>query len=296
MVTVAIAGSGAIASNIIPPILAGKKHQLVILSRSPRPDLEKQGAIVRVVDYNSHESLTKALEGVHTVISCIWSYGPEIASSQLALLEAAKEAKTKRFIPSEWAIPAYDRVGFYKAKESVWEAVQKSGLEYTRFINGVWMNAWAPGAPRDEAEGRAGYSGPAFLLDIKGGKITIPGDGTAKLTVTHMKDIGKYVAAALDFEKWEPDSVIVGQKLSLNEFIDRVEKATGKTLNKTYISKEDINAVIATTSDPETTMIHEFLRLIIDGEFDFTPTINQKVPEVKPTSVEEFLAKHWVTV
>ncbi|KAM0262120.1 hypothetical protein ACHAQJ_001861 [Trichoderma viride] len=294
MVTVAVAGAGsAIASNIIKAILASKKHQLVILTRSPRPDLEKEGAIVRVVDYDSHEQLTKALEGVHTVLSCIWVYGPAVGSTQLALLEAAKEAKVKRFVPSEWATPSYDKVSFYKPKESVWEAVKKSGLEYTRFINGVWLNVWAAGAPRDQAVGRAGYGGPEFLVDINGGSILIPGDGSGKITVTDMRDIGKFVVAALDFEKWDEDSIIVGDKLSINEVVEKIEKVTGKTLNKTYISMEDIDAVIQENRDPATTMIHEFLKIIGEGGMDFKATINQKVPEIKTIKVDEFLAAHW---
>lgn len=297
MVTVAIAGgSSAIASNIIAAIFATKKHQLVILSRSPRPELEEQGAIVRIVDYNSHEQLTKALEGVHTVLSCIWSYGPDVGTSQLALLEAAKEAKVKRFVPSEWSIPAYDTVTFYKPKEAVWEAVQKSGLEYTRFINGLWMNVWAPGAPRDEVRARAGYMGPAFMVDINEGSITIPGDGSGTMSVTNMEDVGKYAAAALDFDKWDADSVIVNERFTVNELVEKIEKATGKTLNKTFISVEAIDAVIAGKPDPGVQMIHELYKIIAVGQYDFKPTINQKVPEVKATTVEEFLAKHWSSV
>ncbi|KAL5095472.1 hypothetical protein Trisim1_000247 [Trichoderma cf. simile WF8] len=294
MVTVAIAGGGsAIASNIINAILATKKHQLVILSRSPRPELEAQGAIVKVVDYDSHEQLTNALQGVHTVLSCIWAYGPAVGTLQIALLEAAKEAKVKRFVPSEWSIPAYDRVAYYKAKEPVWEAVKKSGLEYTRFINGLWMNVWAPGAPRDEEVARAGYKGPAFLLDINSGNITIPGDGNDIISVTDMRDVGKYAAAALDFEKWDEDSVIVGDKVTINELVEKIEKITGKKLDKSYVSLDAIDAVIAGNPDPGTLMIHEFFKIIALGEYDLTPNVNQRVPEVKPLKVDEFLATHW---
>lgn len=296
MVTVAVAGGGsAIASNIIPAILASKKHQLVVLSRSPQPDLEAQGAIVRVVDYDSHEQLTKALEGVHTVLSCIWSYGPAIATSQLALLEAAKEAKVKRFVPSEWAIPAYDKVSYYEVKESVWEAVKKSGLEYTRFINGLWLNIWAANAPREEDVGRSGFRGPPLIVDIKGGSASIPGDGSGKIAFTDMRDIGKYVTAALDFEKWDEDSFIVGEKLSVNEFVKKVERVTGKPLDKSYISLEDLDVLIKENKGSAMMMIYEFMKLIGDGDFDIPTTINQKVPEVKPITVDEFLARHWGT-
>ncbi|KAL7939269.1 NAD(P)-binding protein [Trichoderma chlorosporum] len=294
MVTVAVAGGGsAIAGNIIDAILATKKHQLVVLTRSPRPELEKQGAIVKVVDYESHEQLTKALQGVHTVLSCIWTYGPPVGTLQLALLEAAKDAKVKRFVPSEWSITAYDEVAYYKPKEAVWEAVKKSGLEYTRIIPGIWTNVWAPGAPRNEAIARAGYQGPPFLIDIINGEALIPGDGSAIVSGTDMRDVGKYTAAVLDFEKWDEDSVIVGDKFTFNELVAKIEKVTGKTLKKTFLSLETINAVIAGNPDPATLMIHEFAKIIAEGQYDLTPNLNQRVPEIVPIKIDEFLAEHW---
>ncbi|KAM0459977.1 hypothetical protein ACHAO4_002103 [Trichoderma viride] len=294
MVTVAVAGGNStIASNIINAILASKKHQLVVLSRSPQPDLETRGVVVRIVDYASHEQLTKALEGVHTVLSCIWTFDSVVLTSQLALLAAAKEAKVKRFAPSEWAVPEYDKVTYYESKKGVWEAVKKSGLEYTRFINGLWLNIWAAEAPKEGAVGRSGYLGPPLIVDIKAGTASIPGDGSSKMAFTDMRDIGKYVNAALDFEKWEEDSIIVGEKLSINEFIEKVERITGKSLKKTYFSIEDLDVLIAENKDPLMTMVNEFLKLIGEGGFDLTATINQKAPEVKPITLEEFLARHW---
>ncbi|KAK1245862.1 hypothetical protein MKX07_004931 [Trichoderma sp. CBMAI-0711] len=294
MVTVAIAGGGsALASNIIAAILATKKHTLVILTRSPRPDLEAQGAIVKPVDYASHAQLVQALQGVDTVYSCIWAYGPAIQTAQLALLDAAKEAQVRRFVPSEWSVPAYDAVAYYKPKKAVWEAVKKSGLEHTRFITGIWMNVWGVGAPHDEKGARAGYAGPAFLADIKAGSITIPGDGTGKISTTHMVDVGRYAAAALDFDKWEPDSVVVGDEFTVNELADKIEGVTGKTLTRDYISLEAINAVLAGGPDPGTQMIHEFFKSIAEGGHKLTPNVNQRVPEIEPIKVEEFLKKHW---
>ncbi|PTB65833.1 NAD(P)-binding protein [Trichoderma citrinoviride] len=294
MVTVAIAGGGSsIASNIIAAILATKKHKLVILTRSPRPGLEAQGAVVKPVDYASHAQLVDALQGVDTVYSCIWTHGPDIQATQLALLDAAKEAKVRRFVPSEWSVPAYDAVAFYKPKEAVWEAVKKSGLEYTRFICGIWMNVWGPGATHDEVGARAGYAGPPFLADIKGGSIAVPGDGTGKISTTHMVDVGKYAAAALDFDKWEPDSVVVGDELTVNELADKIEQATGKPLTRNVISLEAIKAVLAGETDPATQMIHEFFKIIVEGGYGLTPNVNQRVPEVVPIKVDEFLKKHW---
>lgn len=57
------------------------------------------------MSYSDHSALVKALDGVHTVISCIFAFDQsEVEKVQIALLEAAKEAGCKRFAPSEFAL------------------------------------------------------------------------------------------------------------------------------------------------------------------------------------------------
>ncbi|KAN0077418.1 NAD(P)-binding protein [Elaphomyces granulatus] len=275
MVTVAVAGgTTGIGSNIVRAILATQKHQLLVLSRSERPDLSKQGVSVRVVDYTSHEHLTKCLEGVHTVISCIWSFGPDLGTSQLALLKAAQSAGAKRFVPSDWATDRYDAIAAYALKATVWDAVQASGLEYTRFVNGIWMNLWGLGAPRSETEALAGYSGPPFLIDLKARTALIPNDGSQNVVFTNMRDIGNFVAASLDRPHWEPESRIVGNKLSYGA---------------------QIESVLMGNPDPEQLFFHQFMKLIVDGGLDFEGTLNAQLPSVKTTTAEEYiyLTQYW---
>src|SRR6187402_1549645 len=103
MVIVAVAGgTTGIGSNIVPEILATKKHELIVLSRSPKPELTSTGVKVRVINYDIPAELSSVLQGVHTLISCIWSYGSDFVPSQLSLLEAAKQAGVSRFVSSDW--------------------------------------------------------------------------------------------------------------------------------------------------------------------------------------------------
>jgi uncharacterized protein YbjT (DUF2867 family) len=294
MVTVAVAGgTTGIGSNVVRAILATKKHQLVVLSRSETPDLSKQGISVRVVDYTSHDNLTKALEGVHTVISCIWSFGPELGTSQLALLKAAQAAGAKRFVPSDWATDRYYAISGYGLKAPVWDAVKASGLEYTRFINGLWLNIWGLGSPRNETEALAGYTGPPFLIDLKARTALIPGDGSQKVVFTNMRDIGKFVAASLDLPHWQPDSRIVGDKLSYEEVVTLAERITGHSIEKTYYPEAQIESVLAGNPDPEQLFFHQFMKLIVDGAFDFEGTLNAQFPSIKTVTAEEYLTEYW---
>lgn len=294
MVTVAIAGgTTGIGSNVVREILATKKHRVVVLSRSERPALEEKGVSVSLVDYSSAQSLETALQGVHTVISCIWSYGPDFGTSQLALLKAAEDAGVKRFVPSDWGTDHYGSVNAYAAKTTVWNAVKASGLEYTRFINGIWMNLWGLGTPRNEAEALSGYAGPPFLIDMKKRTALIPGDGSQKVVFTSMRDVGKFVAASLDLQHWDPDSRIVGDEKSYAEVVDLAESITGASFEKIYYPESQIKTVLAGNPDPEQLFFHQFMQLIVDGGLGFKANVNSKFPDIKPVSVEEYLTKYW---
>jgi uncharacterized protein YbjT (DUF2867 family) len=298
MVTVAVAGgTTGIGSNIVREIVATKKHQVVVLSRSEQPNLETEGVSVRVVDYTSPEGLKSALRGVHTVISCIWSFGLDFGPSQLALLRAAQDAGVKRFVPSDWATDKYDAVSAYAAKATVWNAVAESGLEYTRFINGIWMNLWGLGTPHDEAKALSGYSGPPFLIDLKKRTALIPGDGSQKVVFTNMRDVGKFVAASLDLKQWDHDSKIAGDRKSYGELVELAERITRVSFEKTYCPESQIKSVLAGNPDPEQLFFHQFMQLIVEGELDFiNPNVNSKFPEIKPTTAEEYLTKYWAEV
>lgn len=298
MVTVAISGAtSTIGSNLVDEILSSKKHHLVVVSRSEQLALTNRGAEVCIVDYEKADELSEALRGVHTVISCIWAFGPEMASSQLSLLGAAKTAGVKRFVPSDWAVDQYQAITAYNPKAVVWDAVQASGLEYTRFINGIWMNAWGVDAPRDQAEALSYYTGPYFLVDVKAGKATVLGDGTQKVVFTHTRDIARYVAASLDMERWEPDSRIAGDSLSYLEVVGLAEKATGRKLEISHVPVEQLESVLASGPDGITQFFHEFMLAITKGKLNFEDAkFRSGFPEIKPMTGEEFFSKHWGNV
>lgn len=293
MVTVAIAGAtGTTGKNLVNEILASKKHKLIVLARSVQPALVERGAIVRLIDYEDKQKLAQALEGVDTLISCIWLFG-DYVTPQLALLDAAKVAKVRRFVPSDWANPLYDRISAYKGKGVVWQAVEASGLEHTRFINGIFMNLWGLGASKNKAEALGGYDGPSFVVEFNTAKATIPGDGSDLLVFSRLQDIARFTVAALDLDKWEKDSVIVGDKLSYNDVILLAEEQMGKKFHVTYVSLERIEKTLANPPDPFSQFFAEFNHGIVKGELNVKETLNTKFPEIKPWTVEQYIASYW---
>ena len=227
MVKVAVAGgSGSIGRFIVDAIVASKKHDLIVLSRAPNPALEQLGVKVIPVSYDNPAELEVALRGVHTVISAIMDIdGAGWAAKQLALLAAAKKVGAKRFAPSEFSRRGVrdDALELYAYKVPVEEALKKSGLEYTLFECGVFMNYLANGTPG------VGYLKPLkFVPDIENCSAYLAGDGNTEVVLTRAEDVGAFVAASLDLPKWPEESNMEGDRLSYKDVIAIAEKIRGQ--------------------------------------------------------------------
>lgn len=149
---------------------------------------------------------------MHTVILAHWDNDPAVfIASSLAILDA------KRFVPSEFATRGLpdDVMEVYRAKAIVADAVRKSGLEYTIFECGFFLNYLGTGTPGQ------GYMGPFKpLIDVENCTASFVGDGNYHTVQTHGDDVGKFVAASLDLDKWPEVSRMAGDRKAVNEMID----------------------------------------------------------------------------
>lgn len=101
-----------------------------------------------------------------------------------------------------------------------------SNLEYTAFYSGFFLDYWGlPGVPSNK---------PPFtmVLDIANNEAVIPGSGNVPVTFTHTRDTAKFVAAILDLEKWDPETYVMGDKLTFNEALRLAEEVKGKPMNR----------------------------------------------------------------
>jgi len=269
---------------------------VIVLSRSNQPQLLDQGVDVRVMDYGSAKDVRESLKGVHTVISCIAAYGSNSTTAELVLLEAAKQAGAARFVPSEWNSDCHDVVDLYSGKDIVWKAVQSSGLEYTRFINGLWMNVWGPGCIRDQEEALGAYKGrPPFAIDLKAGTAIIPGDTSQKVVITRTQDVGRFVAAALDLPTWEPESRIVGDRITFTEVVELAKRICGRDIHTKVMSTENLEGLLQDNLSSGERFYYQLLFAISTGRMDFEPTLNALCPDIKPMSIKEYLKRHWTS-
>ena len=293
MVKVAIAGAtGALGSTILSAILDTRKHEVVVLSRNPNPALSAKGLQVRPVSYTDHSSLTAALQGIHTVLSLIAGIDRDaMRGSQLAIIAAAKEAGVKRFAPSEFAIRDYRDWDFYAGKIPVWEATKASGMECAQFTCGIFMNYLGTGTPKEGIDALGGLRPLNFVIDTKAGTADLPGDGNAKLTFTRLQDVGRFVAAALDLDKWEEEMGMVGSTMSYREVVSAIEKVTKRKMLVKENSEEMLKEIIK--EDAKTRFFNQVRLSIAQGKVEVQPKLNKLAPDIQPWTVEEFLEECW---
>jgi len=304
MPTLAIPGgtSASLGRSIVNAVLAKQKPNkwnLVILSRSTRTptwlralDPKADHHTIRAVDYSSVDSLTSALQGVHTVVSVTSAVDGTQAQTQINLLHATIRAGCKRFSPSQFGFgyKGWDEISSLQwMNQGVSEECNKhrNEIEISYFNQGSFMNylgmgiftAPEPTGSEQETIARirqgGGYmsgedsaleglqrGGPladqsgAFLVGLKSGIAELPvrSDGNwPRVTFTAMSDVGKFIAASLDLAKWEERMDMAGETLTMGELLRHAEEVTGKTFNVTTLKTADIERKMATLQQDDFT-------------------------------------------
>ena len=294
--TIVVAGgTGGIGRHVVDGIAATKKYIVKVFTRQgscSSSKLTTEGVEVIAVDYFDHESLVKELQGVHTVIVCLISMDNSSVHAQLNLLAACLAAKVKRFAPSDWAgVHEADSIIqlYQQIKVPVLEKVKTSCIEHTFFTTGIFMEYIA--SPQ-----QASASLPALTLgvDFNHCQANFIGTGDEPFCLTSAADVGRFVAAALELDKWEERLGIVGSRTTCNELVKLGEKVRGKkfVVNRTPVD-EAMSKRDPKPDDEFGAFLQEAYIGLCRGEFDYEATLNKKFPEISPTTVEAFVEKWW---
>ncbi|TFK34563.1 NAD-P-binding protein [Crucibulum laeve] len=300
-ISVVLAGvTNGLGYTIAKTLVANPRLSVTLFTRSDtNPQIEPfvaAGAVVKQVDYTSIDSLAIALQGIHTVISTV---PPVDLTPVRNLLKAAIIARVKRFAPSEFAFTeeANGELDYYNNKKVFWEDVRASGLEYTAFRSGLFMDLFAAGAPVKYEEA------PLFLssvaLDIGAEKKEIPGTGEEKITFTSVRNIAEFVSAALLLDKWPEELGMAGETTTLNQVVRDAEEIMGRKFEVTYVTVEELRKKADETgvkgrADRMLRFLYQIRAAIAEGKTEIKPYLNE-VTDVKPVGVKEFLGKYWGT-
>ncbi|KAK2875632.1 hypothetical protein FQN49_001549 [Arthroderma sp. PD_2] len=332
MVKVAVAGgsSPTLGHSVVSALLATNgRHTPVILSRKksgdapesttatwPVPDSSSSVAEVeiRYVDYESEDSLVASLRDIDTVISVLLIHNTDaFVKTQIRLLHAAEAAGCRRFAPSEFSgtYEMHFKIEFDKmAKLPVWEAVLESKIDAAMFSTGMFMNYLGIGCPEKDGnrtEALAGFAEGPFLFNLVEGWVDIPvaeSDGNGQpspsvITMTNIRDIGRFIAAAIDLEEpWGKRELgMAGSTLQFDEMVPLFEKYTGRKMEIRPFNKKQVQERAANSPGGVEGIIVQMecqLKMVCcQGGIPIEPTLNQLCPDVKPMTVEEFLRKYW---
>ncbi|KAF2106600.1 hypothetical protein BDV96DRAFT_654602 [Lophiotrema nucula] len=306
MVNVAIAGgSGAVGQTILEIMEEQKVHQPFILSR----ELNKVEATnsVLYVDYRDIPALIRVLEDndIHTVISCVGYHGDSLKVAQLNLIQAATASSvTKCFVPSTFAI-AYPRsfidelptlIDYFAAIEEL----KKSGLQWTVFLNGCFLDYWAQ--PHIKS-----YLKPApFAIDIANRQAALPGNGNSLITFTYSFDVARFVVAALDLSEWPEESRIAGDALTWNEVVRLAEETLDCKFSVVYDDVETLSTGRITELPCQKPCYERFPKLqfqwfmsmfsrwTMDEKICHIPgELNVQFPKIKCMTVKDMLDTFW---
>ncbi|KAJ5833288.1 hypothetical protein N7474_001599 [Penicillium riverlandense] len=183
---VALAGaSGSLGSHTLAALL-NQGFKVTVLSRTPREF--PADVTVRVVDFDSTESLSAAIEGQDAVID---NTSTNDADTPLRLIDAAVASGVYRFITSDYGLDpdlpgVHEMPVFARKRESyraVKEKAEKSGLTYTLIACGAFLD-WCLST---------GFAG--IQLNTKTATMFDSGENVVPWTT--LEDAGKATAGAL---------------------------------------------------------------------------------------------------
>ncbi|EOX97986.1 hypothetical protein QUC31_015401 [Theobroma cacao] len=242
-------------------------------------------------DLYDHESLVKAIKQVDVVISTV---GHAQLVDQDKIIAAIKEAgNVKRFFPSEFGNDV-DRVHAvepaktaFATKAKIRRAVEAQGIPYTYVSSNFFAGYFLPT-----------LSQPAATAPPRD-KVIILGDGNAKAVFNKEDDIGTYTIKAVDDPRTLNKILYIRPPLntySFNDLVSLWEKKIGRTLERSYVSEEQLLKNIQEAAVPLNVILSIRHSVFVKGDhtnFEIEPSFgveaSELYPDVKYTTVEEYL-------
>lgn len=297
-----IGGTGYIGKFITEASLKAGHSTFLLVRESTVSDpvkgklvegFKKSGAILVHGDLTDHESLVKAIKNVDVVISAV---GHMQLANQTKIIAAIKDAgNVKKFYPSEFGVDV-DRAravepakSAFATKSQIRRTIEAEGLPYTIVSSNCFAGYFLP------TLAQPGVFAPPPPRD----KVTIMGDGNVKAVFNEEHDIGTFTIKTVDDPRTLNKIVYIRPPkniYSLNELVALWENKIGKTLEKEYMSEEQILKSIQESPIPVNVALAISHAIFVKGDttyFEIEPSFGHEAselyPDVKYTTVEEYL-------
>lgn len=256
---VAIAGYGDLTRYFCEEF--GKfGHDLIILTRGHKPQLEKQGVAQAITDYTL-QSLRLCLTDCDVLISTISDISPAYTDVHHNLVLACQESpKCKRFIPAEFAanIEDYpDQPGFYYGPhEPIREMLRsQNDLEWTLVCIGWLADYFVPAENRYIKD-----IGEFHPVNWKEDKIVIPGTGNEPVDFTWARDVARGLAELIEAPSgsWQAYTFMSGERSCWNNAVKLIQNKQGFQSQIQHLSLHTVVEMAKTAKDEETLMLADY--------------------------------------
>src|SRR5437773_2540818 len=244
-----IVGSTGYLGSLVTTKLATAGKPVTALVRDAASEkaraLKQAGAKLVTGDLKDRGSLERALEGVDTVICTASSTLSRQEGDSLetvdgkgvqSLIDAAEKKGVRRFIYVSFSRNITVDMPLARFKRAAEKRLESSKLDYTILLPSYFADVWLT---------------PAVGFDVAGGKVRIYGDGKAKGSYVAVEDVAKAVVACVGNPKASRKAIPVGgaRTYSQLEAVELVERATGKRLEREYMTGEQTKAARAAADD-----------------------------------------------
>ncbi|KAI4526433.1 NAD(P)-binding protein [Schizophyllum commune Loenen D] len=166
----------------------------------------------------SQERLQEILKAADIVISTV---PPPLLEAQTKIVDAAKAAGVKRFVPDDFGTEAPKGVlRLHDRKLAIRDYIKASGVSYTFIEVGWWKQLFIPFPP-------------SLTGTVPDSTRQFPGKGDAPVAVTDLHHIGSYVARVLQDERTLNQRVFIWEdEATLDEAWAIAEKMFGEEILK----------------------------------------------------------------
>ncbi|KAL6720326.1 hypothetical protein ACLMJK_002247 [Lecanora helva] len=261
---VAIAGYGDLTRYICEEFIEAG-HELLILTRSHKPQLDDQGVTQAITNYTL-SSLKAPLADCEALISIISDFSPAYTQVHSTLIQACQESPIcKRLIPAEFVgnIEAYpDQPGFYySSHEPIRDMLRKQAeIEWTLVCIG-WLTDYFVPQKNRYIKG----IGEFHPIDWEHKKIVIPGTGDEPMDFTWARDVARGLASLVKAPpgSWEPYSFMSGERSCWNDMSKIIKQKYGFNGSIEYRSLHTVAEMIKTAKDDDTLILADYYLLSI---------------------------------
>ena len=288
--TILVAGATGLLGNEICRLLRAKHLPIRAIVRSTSDpvkteQLKKLGVQLVPGDILNKETISRALQGVKTVITSVssmpFSYQPGENDIQLVdedgiinLIDASRTTGVYHFIYTSFSKNLDIDFPLRNAKRKVEMHLQSSGLTYTILRPGCFMELWLTAA--------VGF-------DALNGKVNTCGTGTNPLAYISFKDVAKFAVESISNPAAKNAVLELGgpQNLSQVDAVKIFEEVLDKKIEVGQIPVDALQAQFNGAEDPMQKSFSGLMLCVANGDHIDMKNVLSKFP-VELTSVKDF--------